>query len=93
VTFRLLYVFVVIEHHSRRLIHCNVVKVLKLRPHSPMANAVCERVIGTIRRECLDWLIPLSEHHLGRILNRTPVRATSILGGLHHESSVMPAGV
>jgi putative transposase len=23
-TFRLLYVFVVIEHHSRRLIHCNV---------------------------------------------------------------------
>jgi putative transposase len=23
-TFRLLYVFAVIEHHSRRLIHCNV---------------------------------------------------------------------
>jgi putative transposase len=23
-TFRLLYVFVVIEHHSRRLVHCNV---------------------------------------------------------------------
>jgi hypothetical protein len=30
----------------------------------PMANAICERVIGTIRRECLDWLIPLSESHL-----------------------------
>jgi transposase InsO family protein len=29
-----------------------------------MANAICERVIGTIRRECLDWLIPLSESHL-----------------------------
>jgi transposase InsO family protein len=28
------------------------------------ANAICERVIGTIRRECLDWLIPLSESHL-----------------------------
>jgi transposase InsO family protein len=27
-------------------------------------NAVCERVIGTVRRECLDWLIPLSEAHL-----------------------------
>src|ERR1700682_5717370 len=29
------------------------VKVLKSPPHSPMANAICERVIGTIRRECL----------------------------------------
>ncbi|MEO6065393.1 MAG: integrase core domain-containing protein, partial [Lysobacterales bacterium] len=29
----------------------------------------CERVIGTIRRECLDWLIPLSEPHLRAILN------------------------
>ena len=35
--------------------------VLKSPLHSPKANAVCERVIGTIRRECLDWLIPLSE--------------------------------
>jgi transposase InsO family protein len=177
-TFRLLYVFVVIEHHSRRLIHCNVtarpsadwtlqqlreavgfeeryayllhdrdrifakhldesigrlgVKVLKSPPRSPMANALCERVIGTIRRECLDWLIPLSEHHLRRILKSwihhynggrphmslgpgipdSPpittiraassrhrrgesyaVRATSILGGLHHEYSVTPACV
>jgi putative transposase len=32
-------------------------------------NAICERVIGTIRRECLDWLIPLSESHLRFILN------------------------
>src|SRR5437773_1095791 len=34
--------------------------VLKSPPHSPKANAICERVIGTIRRECLDWLIPIS---------------------------------
>lgn len=33
-----------------------------------MANAICERVIGTIRRERLDWLIPLSESHLRSIL-------------------------
>ena len=26
--------------------------VLKSPPHSPKANAICERVIGTIRREC-----------------------------------------
>lgn len=33
-----------------------------------MANAICERVIGIIRRECLDWLIALSESHLRSIL-------------------------
>jgi transposase InsO family protein len=42
--------------------------VLKSPPHSPKANAICERMIGTIRRECLDWLIPLSESHLRSIL-------------------------
>lgn len=102
--------FVVIEHRSRRLIHCNVtahpsaawtlqqlreavgyeerygflihdrdnifashldesirrlgIKVLKSPPRCPQANAICERVIGTIRRECLDRMIPLSEAHL-----------------------------
>jgi putative transposase len=112
--FRLLYVLVVIEHRSRRLVHYNVtahpsstwtlqqlreavgfkeryeyvlhdrdsifakhldesiarlgIIVLKSPPLCPMANAICERVIGTIRRECLDWLIPLSESHLRSIL-------------------------
>jgi len=42
--------------------------VLKSPPYSPNANAICERVIGTMRRECLDWLIPLSESHLRSIL-------------------------
>jgi len=109
-TFRLLYVFVIVEHGSRRLLRVAVtahpsaawtlqqlrevvgfdharrylihdrdsifarsleesirnlgLTVLKSPPHSPKANAICERVIGTIRRECLDWLIPLSESHL-----------------------------
>lgn len=44
------------------------VRVLKSPPRGPAANAICERVIGTIRRECLDWLIPLSDSHLRRIL-------------------------
>jgi transposase InsO family protein len=35
---------------------------------SPRANAVVERVIGTLRRECLDHLIVLDEHHLSLIL-------------------------
>jgi transposase InsO family protein len=40
------------------------IMVLKSPPHNPKTNAICERMIGTIRRECLDWLIPLSETHL-----------------------------
>jgi putative transposase len=32
------------------------------------ANAFCERLLGTLRRECVDYLIPLSENHLCRIL-------------------------
>jgi transposase InsO family protein len=35
---------------------------------APQANAYCERVIGTARRECLDWVIPLDECHLRRLL-------------------------
>jgi len=43
-------------------------KVLRSPIASPKANAICERLIGTIRRECLDWMIPLSEAHLRSIL-------------------------
>ena len=113
-TFRMLYVFVVIEHGTRRLAHVNVtanpsadwtlqqlrtvvgdqggqqylihdrdkifakhlddsikalgMDVLRSPVASPKANSICERVIGTIRRECLDWMIPLSEAHLQSIL-------------------------
>jgi transposase InsO family protein len=113
-TFRLLYVFVVIEHASRRLLHVNVtahptaewtlqqlreaipadhmyrflihdrdaifsrqldqsirnlgLRVLKTPPQCPQANAICERVLGTLRRECLDFLIPLTEHHLRQLV-------------------------
>ena len=45
------------------------VKVLKTPPQSPQANAFCERLIGTIRRECLDFMIPLNEKHLRRLLS------------------------
>ncbi len=31
--------------------------VLKTPVRTPQANAFCERLIGTMRRECLDWLI------------------------------------
>jgi len=113
-TFRMLYVFVVIGHETRKLLHVNVtahptaawtlqqlrqaipggseyrflihdrdgifsieldrsirklgLRVLKTPYRAPKANAVCERVIGSMRRECLDWLIPLGESHLRGIL-------------------------
>jgi len=42
-------------------------RVLKTPFQAPQANAFCERVIGTIRRECLDFLIPVNERHLLRL--------------------------
>jgi putative transposase len=173
-TFRMLYVFVVMEHASRRLLHVNVtahptaawtlqqlreavpsnhsyrflihdrdsiftqaldrsignlgLRVLKTPPKSPQANAVCERLLGTLRRECLDFVIPLTANHLHRLLSewvchyntgrphmalgpgmpqpplsvpvllqahrhRLPphlrVVARSVLGGLHHEYTLV----
>jgi transposase InsO family protein len=114
VTFQILYVFVVMEHASRRPIHLNVtahptaawtlqqlreaipsdhtyrfilhdhdaifspgfdaslahldLEIIATPVPSPQANALCERLIGTLRRECLDWMIPLTEGYLRRTL-------------------------
>jgi transposase InsO family protein len=43
-------------------------RVLRTPVRAPKANAYCERLVGSIRRECLDFMIPLSEKHLRRIL-------------------------
>ena len=42
--------------------------VLRTPFRAPQANSFCERLVGTIRRECLDFLIPLNERHVRRIL-------------------------
>jgi len=141
-TFRLLYVFVVLEHATRRILHCNVtghptaswtlqqlreaipadhayrfllhdrdsifsqhldrsirnlgLTVLKTPPQSPQANAICERLLGTLRRECVDYLIPCSTKHLRRILTQwvshyNRGRPHMALGpGLPQPSSVLP---
>ena len=42
--------------------------ILKTPVRAPQANAFCERVISTIRCECLDFMIPMSERHVRAIL-------------------------
>ncbi len=115
-TFRVLYVFLVLEHERRRVVHFNVtdgpsaqwtgqqlvnafpydsapkylirdrdkiygaafvrrvraigIEQVLTAPRSPWQNSYCERVIGTLRRECLDHVIVLGEQHLRRILRQ-----------------------
>jgi len=35
---------------------------------APRANSICERFIGSVRRECLDHILILSERHLHRVI-------------------------
>jgi transposase InsO family protein len=51
----------------RRLNALGISEVLTA-PRSPWQNAYAERVIGSIRRECLDHVIVLNEDHLRRLL-------------------------
>ncbi len=44
------------------------VRVLRTPLRAPTANAFCERLGGSLRRECLDFLIPLNERHLRMIV-------------------------
>ena len=44
------------------------IEEVPIAPRSPWQNPYCERVIGSIRRECLNHMIVVSEVHLKRIL-------------------------
>jgi transposase InsO family protein len=109
-TFRVLFVFIVLRHDRRRIVHFNVtdhpsaewtaqqivdafpwdtaprymlrdrdgiygryfnrrvaglgVEQVLTAPRSPWQSPYVERVIGSIRRECLDHVIVLDERHL-----------------------------
>src|SRR4029079_10471802 len=55
--------------------------ILKSPPRSPKANAYCERLIGTLRRECLDLVTPLSKRHIAMITRERSSRKTSATNG------------
>jgi putative transposase len=44
------------------------VRILASPPQAPRANAICERIIGTLRREVFDRLLIVNEHHLRQVL-------------------------
>jgi transposase InsO family protein len=113
VTFRLLFVLVILAHDRRRIVHVAVTEhptaawtaqqlrnafsdnetpryllhdrdsvfadvattiagmntaAVRTAPRSPWQNAYVERIIGSIRRECLDHVIVLNEAGLQRVL-------------------------
>jgi putative transposase len=43
-------------------------QIIKTMPRTPRMNAICERVIGTLRRELLDRILILGEQHLALVL-------------------------
>jgi transposase InsO family protein len=44
------------------------IRIVKTPVRAPKANAYAERFVGTVRRECLDWLLILNRRHLEHIL-------------------------
>src|SRR5437867_6356206 len=57
------------EQFRRRVKGLGIEEVLTA-PHSPWQNPFAERLIGSIRRECLNHVLVLGESHLRRILAR-----------------------
>jgi hypothetical protein len=114
VTFRVLFVFLILSNHRRRILHFNVttnpsaawtgrqiveafpwdtaprylirdrdgvygnefshrvegmgIEEVPISAHSPWQNPYVERIIGSIRRGCLDHVISFSERHLRSVL-------------------------
>jgi putative transposase len=67
--FRTVFLFFIIEHGSRRVVHAGVTR----NPTDEwvaqqVRNAICERFIGSVRRECLDHILILSEKHVRRVI-------------------------
>jgi hypothetical protein len=76
---------------SRRQVEGIGLSEVLTAPASPWQNVYAERVIGTIRRDCLDHTIILGEQHLRPttkryIANTTQFARTFHLTRMHRES-------
>ena len=58
------------EHFGREIHNLLGLKNVKTSIASPWQNGICERAIGTIRRECLDHVIISGPNHLRTILSK-----------------------
>ena len=57
-------------HQFRHRVKGMGIEEVLTAPHSPWQNPFAERLIGSIRRECLNHVLVLGERHLRRILAR-----------------------
>jgi len=138
--FRPIFLFFMIEHHSRRVVHIGVTRtptdawvaqqVREATPFgsgprflicdndakyglrfnhaaigagidivhtpyfTPKANALCERFIGSVRRECLDFILIWSEAHGRRVMREyiTFFNQARPHQGIQQQIPVPPAG-
>jgi putative transposase len=67
--------YLIRDHDSKfgvdfaRVAKTSRIEMLTTPYHAPRANAMCERFLGSVRRECLDHLLILHEKQLQRVLN------------------------
>jgi transposase InsO family protein len=57
------------KEFRRRVKSCGT-RCLITPPRSPQANAICERLNGTLRRDCLDHIIVIDNVHADRVLKQ-----------------------
>jgi putative transposase len=67
--------YLIRDHESKfgvtfaRVARTSRIEILTTPYHAPRTNAICERFLGSVRRECLDHLLILHERQLHRVLN------------------------
>jgi len=55
-------------HMFERVVRTSGIEVIHTPYEAPRANAICERFLGSLRRECLDHILVIGELQLIRVL-------------------------
>jgi putative transposase len=64
------------SRHFDDVLRSEGVKIIRTPFRAPKANAFAERWVGTIRRDCLDWLLISSHRQLERVLRVSSTTTT-----------------